>query len=200
MYQAVQLCAPKPVLSMYPAPIVGVPAGTLAQQQAAHQAARQANGLSPDMGPGHQATVPVPLDSKTATTVGVAIGKTGGNRESAAAAEAATLDSRSAAAPPLKPKQLPVIRICTGDFSGGPNKGVFRLAGRALLPHGCAVRVPFAAGGSTEAWYICLAPTVRHIMLHWCSSVYEHAKTRCVAAYPCNMAYSAEKLKTSAHP
>lgn len=39
-----------------------------------------------------------------------------------------------------------MFRICTGEFSGGPNKDVFRFVGRVFLPRERAVRVPFAAG------------------------------------------------------
>ena len=52
-----------------------------------------------------------------------------------------------------------MIRICTGDFSGGPNQGMFRLAGQTCLPRGRAVHVPFAAGG---AEVICPVDTRGH--------------------------------------
>jgi hypothetical protein len=54
------------------------------------------------------------------------------------------LGSARALSPDLE--EVPIIRICTGEFSGGPNKDVFRFTGELFLPRGRAVRVPFAAG------------------------------------------------------
>ena len=81
----------------------------------------------------------------------------GSSCQTEAAAQAATLQHRSARVLTSNSEEVPIIRICTGDFSGGPNKDVFRFNGQLSSPRGRAVRVPFAAGA---AWMLAKAYTV----------------------------------------
>jgi Glycosyltransferase (GlcNAc) len=162
MYRAVQLCAPKTVLSTYPSaiaePYAELPE-VLTAQRTVQRGGRRLAAMSPAAL--RAATPPLPwvvsrhLSAEaTAKQHSVNLDCRNDSRSSsdsssfqtAAAPQAGTPQLRSARALTSDPEEVPIIRICTGDFSGGPNKRVFRFAGQPFSPRGRAVRVPFAAG------------------------------------------------------
>jgi Glycosyltransferase (GlcNAc) len=161
MHQAVQRCAPKPVLSTYPSAIAALPPVQTAQH--APQNARRLT-TSPDMLQPAQSSMAPSLTHTIRRTLRTVVaarrsnvdheccdGGSGNNSSSSqrlAAARAAMAQLGSARALSSNPEEVPIIRVCTGDFSGGPNKGVFRFAGELFPPHGRAVLVPFAAGAT----------------------------------------------------
>ena len=162
MYQAVERCAPKPVLSTYPSAIAAPPAAQTARHTALQTSRRLTAVSSAVLQPARHATAAVltwHISSSGLSTEAAAgrsnddrvahdSGSGSSSRHIAAAKQAASSQLRGACALLSESEEKPIIRICTGDFSGGPNQGVFRFAGQLLLPRGRAVRVPFAAGTS----------------------------------------------------
>ena len=165
MYRAVQRCAPKPVLSTYPSAIAAPPAAQTAEHTAQQSARRLTAKSTAVLLPARDTDAPVAHeissnwsavspDRRRAVDHGIldgggSISTNSSNNLMLQAAPSGTAQPRSARKRLSITEEAPTIRICTGDFSGGPNKGVFRFAGQLFSPRGRAVRVPFAAG---TAW------------------------------------------------
>lgn len=147
MYRAVQLCAPKPVLSTYPAALTAPPDAAAAHKQRSSHAA--VAGLMSSAGEAETATAAHGSNGSNSAGSREAGSRRAGSRDTSGSGSQemeSTADRHNGGAAATVSKSHSLIRICTGNFSGGPDKNVFRFAGLAFSPRGRAVRVPFAAG------------------------------------------------------